>query len=105
MSRKLRMIGMGCAVALLSAGGVVAQDAWEEWDADGDGIGVDEWNEGFGERGVFDDWDADRDGLLSEDEFNEGVFDSYDQNDNETIEESELGDVGDDMGDGGFWDV
>jgi hypothetical protein len=33
------------------------------------------------------------------------VFGSYDEDDSGSLEEPELGDVGDDMGDGGLWDV
>lgn len=40
-----------------------------------------------------------------EDEYNTGVFNSYDDDGSGMIEEPEFGDVGDDMGDGGFWDV
>jgi|GEM_PF-6329523 len=39
------------------------------------------------------------------DEFNIGVYNSYDTDDSGVIEEPEFGDIGDDMGDGGFWDV
>ncbi|WP_167767137.1 hypothetical protein [Jannaschia formosa] len=53
----------------------------------------------------FNQYDEDEDGLLSEDEYNTGVYDSYDADDSGVIEEPEFGDVGDDIGDGGFWDV
>lgn len=58
----------------------------------------------FGEN-AYTEWDADDDGNLTEDEFNNGVFAGYDKDGSGVIEEPEFGDVGDDMGDGGFWDV
>lgn len=89
---------------------------FDEWDANDDealsqdefnaGIGdnTDEFNERFGENS-FSEWDEDGDGALSEDEFEGGVYSTYDADDSEGIEEPEFGDLGDDMGDGGFWDV
>jgi EF hand len=96
----------GIALALgLAAAPAMAQD-WDAWDANGDGIlDTEEFASGFGENDVYGSWDADQDGMLSEDEFNEGVFGSYDADDSGAIEEPEYGDLGDDMGDGGLWDV
>lgn len=90
----------------LAAAPAVAQEDWGAWDANEDGI-LDngQFGAGFGENEVFETWDADGDGLLSEDEFSEGVFGSYDHDDSGAMEEPESGDLGDDMGDGGFWDV
>jgi hypothetical protein len=51
------------------------------------------------------EWDADGDGSLTEDEFNAEVFDGYDADDSDGIEEHEFGDVGDDIGDGGLFDT
>ena len=82
-----------------------------EWDGDADGaLNREEFNEGWGSsygegESAFGTWDEDGDGALSEDEYNAGVFNSYDRDDSGAIEEPEFGDVGDDMGDGGFWDV
>lgn len=93
------VLGLGIAPAM-------AQEDWGAWDTNDDGvIDNEEFGVGFGESGVYDDWDADDDGMLSEDEFNTGVFGSYDEDESEGIEEPEFGDLGDDMGDGGFWDV
>ena len=90
----------------LAAVPALAQEDLGAWDADQDGIlSEEEFGTGFGENEAFDSWDADGDGLLSEDEFNTGVFGSYDEDDSGAIEEPEFGDIGDDMGDGGFWDV
>jgi hypothetical protein len=51
------------------------------------------------------DADADGDGLLTEDEFNAGVYNGYDADDSGGIEEPEFGDGGDDIGDGGLFDI
>ena len=97
-------------LATLAATPVMSQEIGE-WDSDGDGVlNQDEFNEGWGSaygdgESAFSIWDEDGDGALSEDEYNAGVFDSYDADDSGMIEEPEFGDVGDDMGDGGFWDV
>lgn len=106
---KKRVSKLLCATALsvsVFAAPAMAQEAWSDWDADSDSIlSEDEFGTGFGGTGVYDTWDADDDGLLSEDEFTAGIYDSYDDDDSGVIEEPELDDLGDDMGDGGFWDV
>lgn len=79
---------------------------YEAWDIDGDGILLsNEFADGFGEIGTLGEWDIDGDGALSEDEFSTGVFGEYDADGTGLIEEPELTDIGDDMGDEGFWDV
>ena len=76
------------------------------WDADEDGsLSEEEFGAGFAERGGFGAWDEDDDDLVSEDEFGTGVFGGYDADRSGVIEEPELGDVGDDMGDGGLFDI
>lgn len=76
-------------------------DETELYDGIGDRTAFDER---FGET-AFDEWDADDDNMLSSDEFNEGVYTSYDADDSGVIEEPEFGDIGDDMGDGGLFDI
>ncbi len=49
--------------------------------------------------------DADHDGNLTKTEFDTGLYGRYDKDGNGVMEEPEFGDLGDDMGDGGFWDV
>lgn len=94
------------AVALSLLATPALADFHEEWDGDGDGaLSEEEFGTGFGETGVYDGWDSDGDGALSEDEFNAGVYGGYDADDSGVIEEPELGDVGDDIGDGGLFDV
>lgn len=95
----------GLALSLFAAPAVAQEDV-SEWDANDDAvIDNEEFAEGFGEVGVYDEWDADNDGTLSEDEFNEGVYGAYDEDESGAIEEPEYGDLGDDIGDEGFWDV
>ena len=105
----MRKLSTMTAIALalgLAAAPAMAQDDWSAWDGNGDGvIDNDEFTTGFGDLGVYDTWDTDADGTLTEDEFNTGVFGGYDADDSQGIEEPEYGDLGDDMGDGGFWDV
>lgn len=80
---------------------------FEAWDIDGDGIVArEEFGNGFvNRRGELAAWDADESGELSKTELIDGLFRQYDDDGNQLIEEPELGDVGDDLGDGGFWDV
>jgi hypothetical protein len=90
---------------VLTATPLLAQDMGE-WDADGDGlVNQEEFTTGWNDVGTYGEWDADGDGSLTEDEFNAGVFDGYDADDSGGIEEPEFGDVGDDIGDGGLFDI
>ena len=105
-----KLAGIGAVLAALTAAPAMAQEIGE-WDGDGDGaLNQEEFNEGWGssfgeDESAFSMWDEDGDGALNEDEYNTGVFNSYDDDESGVIEEPEFGDVGDDMGDGGFWDV
>lgn len=105
-----KIAGIGAILAALAAGPVMAQGL-TDWDGDGDGgLNQNEFNEGWGSiygdgESAFSTWDEDGDGMLNEDEYNAGVFNGYDRDRNGMIEEPEFGDVGDDIGDGGFWDV
>lgn len=103
-----KLAGIGAALAALTAAPAMAQDMSDMSASDGDADGTisqDEFNSAWTDRGVFGDWDSDGDGNITEDEFNSGVFSGYDDDDSGAIEEPEFGDVGDDVGDGGFWDV
>jgi hypothetical protein len=62
------------------------------------------FNTRFGDN-AFGEWDVNDDNRLSNDEFYNGVYASYDSDGDKIIEEPEFGDIGDDIGDGGFWDV
>lgn len=88
-------------------------NAWDENDDLGltesefeTGLGDDAtaFNTRFGDK-AFDEWDLNDDNRLSNDEFYNGVYASYDSDGDKIIEEPEFGDIGDDIGDGGFWDV
>lgn len=96
--------------------GFEATGTFDDWDAnDDDMLSREELDQGIGENeqafsarfgsDPIADWDADGDEALSEDEFYEGTYSVYDADDNDVIEEPEFGDLGDDMGDQGFWDV
>ena len=106
-----KLAGIGALLAAMTAAPAIAQEDIGEWDADGDGAVSEEefntgWDSGFGEgEDAFSTWDEDGDGALSQEEYDAGVFGSYDDDNSGVIEEPEFGDVGDDMGDGGFWDV
>ena len=91
-------------------------EAFNTWDADDDGnLTENEFNTGLGDNrerfdarygdSWFDDWDADDNDMINEDEYYGGLYDTYDADDNNLIEEPEFGDVGDDMGDEGWFDV
>ena len=86
------------------------------WDTnDDDMLSRDEFDTGIGDNtepfegrfgaDAFTEWDADDDDSLNPDEFHEGVYSAYDADEDNIIEEPEFGDLGDDMGDAGFWDV
>ncbi|MFC4171216.1 hypothetical protein ACFOYU_03945 [Microvirga sp. GCM10011540] len=89
---------------------------FNDWDQNNDlglserefeaGIGDDAtaFNTRFGED-AFNEWDVNNDNLLSNNELYDGVYASYDSNGDKVIQEPEFGDIGDDMGDGGLWDV
>lgn len=74
------------------------------WDPDGDGtVLLNEFSDGFAQAGVVDEWDTDGDAALSSEEFATGVFDRYDGNRDGMIDDSELLNVDEDMGEDGFW--
>lgn len=86
-----------------------------KWDADGDGrLSRDELDEGiernpdrYAERfGDVDLWGVDlgHDNYLTDNEFYDGIYGAYDADANDVLEAPEFGDLGDDMGDEGFWD-
>jgi hypothetical protein len=91
---------MNRTIAILVSAGLLAgtalavspafADEWQNRLETEDGITEDEWQEGFGEAGVFDEWDEDGDGRLSEDEFAGGAFRSYDENQDEMLDEDEF---------------
>jgi hypothetical protein len=76
------------------------------WDIDGDGtILRNEFEEGLRGWGTFAEFDADLNGFIRPEEFAASVFFRYDADGAGFLEEPELSDIGDDMGDDGFWDM
>ena len=75
------------------------RDAYGNWDKNDDRrLDKDEWETGFNvynssypydEEGVFDEWDTERDDYIDENEFLGGTFDMIDNNDDNYIEEEE----------------
>ena len=89
---------------------------FKKWDTDADGklsqlefkAGMAKHEQAFNGRfgnDAYVKWDSNRDNYISAVEFNDGVYASYDKNRSNVIDEPELNDVGDDMGDGGLFDV
>ena len=58
----------------------------DDLDFDTVGPAVDQW-------GVYDAWDADRDGNITRDEFNRGVYTTYDLDNNQMIDPDEYSDL------------
>jgi hypothetical protein len=78
----------------------------EAWDVDGDGILLrNEFHDGWGQQGMLGKFDINADNLISEEEFSTGIFNQYDIDGDRVISTPELTDIGDDLGDGGFWDA
>ncbi|MEF2554287.1 hypothetical protein VQ042_23690 [Aurantimonas sp. A2-1-M11] len=102
-----KLIGMSALIMGFAAAPALAQgNDVAAWDFDRDSsVNSEEFIEGFGNIGAYNASDTDGDGNLTEDEFNTGVYGGYDRDNSGAIEEPEFGDVGDDMGDGGFWDI
>jgi hypothetical protein len=103
MQKDLRkLLGVGTLGAMMAFAAPAVADMYNDWDTN-DEVGIDltEWEEGF--DGIYDSWDADDDGALSEDEFNTGAYDAYDQNDDGLLDENEFSTYEEE--DQGFWDI
>lgn len=95
--------------------GFGANRAFATWDADNSGtLSRAEIETGVGDRrdfrdrygeNWFEDWDANSDSAISEDEYYDGLYVSYDADGSNVIDDAEMGYVGDDMSDGGWFDV
>ena len=73
-------------------------DNFNEWDANQDNfLDLEEYAVAMNQTGVFAGWDADEDGLYNKDEVDKGLFDYYDSNDNEFIDEDEYNSIGADF--------
>ena len=96
---------LAAATFSLSLVSAAAAADFESWDENRDGqIEATEFNNDLRDRGVFTNWDADEDGVLSEDEFNEGVYGYYDEDDDGLFSENEY-DRWSEEEDEGFWDI
>lgn len=90
-----------CILALLTGTAAFAQQSSTmKGDADGN-VNMDQFGTGFSQTGNFKSFDTDGDGMLSEDEYNAGVFKGYDRNQDEKIDADERTRMDEDMGEGG----
>lgn len=69
---------------------------FDTWDADANAeIDENEFNTAYYESGYYDDWDADRSGTIEEDEFSDMAggedFDDWDADDSGDLDENEAG--------------
>jgi len=79
---------------------------FNEWDQDQSGVvEFNEWDAGFNDENTLTSWDSDSDGMLSNNEFGEGVFESYDADNSGDWNDEEYRAFSDDAGDGGYLDV
>ncbi|QBQ54357.1 OmpA family protein [Nitrosococcus wardiae] len=66
-------------------------DDFDTWDLNGDEfLEPQEFTTGFAELDVWNDWDADRSGWLTKREWNEGLFELWDENQDEILTEEEF---------------
>lgn len=95
--------------------GLKDRGVFTRWDTNHDDMLTQtEFNAGLDVRGqdfdnrfggdYFSNWDVNDDEMLSRDEFYAGTFAVYDIDGNNIIQEAELGDFGEDIEAGGFWD-
>lgn len=81
---------------------------YQKMDADKDGqISEDEFRAYYDEAGIFDTWDVNDDEWIDDEEFADGLWDYYDEDDDGFISDAEWenGIMVDDYGDNGFWDM
>ena len=100
----------GLAVAAALAGGSVMAYAadmdYNAWDADRSGsVDYNEWGTRFDNDGMFSRWDADRDGVLTNDEYGQGVYNTYDRDKSGDWNEDEYNRFRDDSDNEGWLDL
>ena len=109
MNKKLHTMFGGIALASVMAvsGSVIAEVGdFDVWDKDNSGVvTMGEWDTGFDRHSVFGSWDSDKDGLLSNKEYGEGLYNSYDLDASGDWNEDEYKAFRDDAGDDGWLDV
>lgn len=101
----------GIALSAALAGGSAATYAagamdFDKWDENNSGlIEIGEWDTGFENDELFSGWDTDGDKSLTKEEFNRGIFNSYDADNSGDLSENEYKTFQDDAGEGGWLDV
>ena len=67
------------------------EDDFATFDANADGsVTSDEWNTIFGDSEWFTTFDADENSMVTEDEWDAGLFDDWDANDDDAVDEDEF---------------
>lgn len=110
MNTKWQKAVGGIALATALVGGstlaYAADMDYNTWDADKSGaLDYNEWNAGFDNDTLFSRWDTDKDGTLSDDEYGQGLYNSYDRDKSGDWNEDEYNMFRDDAGDEGWLDV
>ncbi len=68
-----------------------SEKKWATYDADGDGfLEADEYYALVEEEDLYAAYDINNDGIVTANELQKGLFEAFDENDNESIEESEF---------------
>ncbi|HDZ56059.1 MAG TPA: hypothetical protein ENI17_04530 [Pseudomonas xinjiangensis] len=99
-------IALATALAGASATTYAADMDFGGWDTNSSGIvEYNEWGTAYDNDGMFTDWDGDSDGVLSNDEYDRGLYNSYDADGSGDWNEDEFKTFQDDAGDGGWLDV
>ncbi|WP_421684086.1 hypothetical protein HKW98_06630 [Stutzerimonas urumqiensis] len=98
--------GVTLAATMAISAPVMAEAEFDEWDADNSGVlNFSEWDAGFNDENLMTGWDSDKDGMLSNDEYSQGIYNSYDADGSGDWNEEEYNGFADDSGDGGVLDV
>lgn len=103
-----KFAGLSAVVAALTAGPAVAQGL-TGWDVNDDGA-LDQnefsasWDSAFEDAGTpFSALDADNDGMITESEYNSGIFSFYDRDRDGAMNEEEFDQFSRDR-EGGYWE-
>lgn len=104
MKANWQMVLGGVALATAIAASAPAYaDGIGMWDIDKSGtLDYNEWNTGWGKNNA---WDENDDGVLSDREYSQGIFNTYDEDGDKYWNDDEMKKFGDDAGDRGWLDV
>ncbi|WP_421684135.1 hypothetical protein HKW98_06890 [Stutzerimonas urumqiensis] len=109
MKTKLQTVLGGIALAstvAIAAPAFADDNLFHDWDADSSGVlDYSEWDAGFDDENLMTSWDEDGDGMVSNDEYSQGLFESYDADNSGDWNDKEYEMFRDDAGDGGIFDV